>query len=361
MRVTGLACFLLTALLLFGLVRHVAGPIGAAGGGRGLRHDAVLARLGARVDDRVPRDRRCGRVHVGDDHLAGEAASAARRARARGRARRNAGQADDSRPLDSPGALVSTRADLGATHEVAPSRLDGCPRLRPARGRVPLDAPCGRDQGGESPTAFLTSSRLQEWNFGTLDQRLDPDAWLVVLKRLPSVVGLLGIFLVVAAVATWRSPQRRFWIGMWLAAIGPFLVFTNLYFQHDYYLAAVSPAFAALIGLGVGFTLAPLAKRPLALVSRLARPARSRLRLAGARARVLAANPRRRRRSAGASARTRARIPHPNRRPGRVLGTGVVSRGAVLRRPLGSHARIRERCVLIRSRSRAGLHLLARR
>ena len=117
------------------------------------------------------------------------------------------------------------------------------------------------------PTEFLTSSRLQEWNFGTLDQRLDPDAWLVVLKRLPSVVGLLGIFLVVAAVATWRSPQRRFWIGMWLTAIGPFLVFTNLYFQHDYYLAAVSPAFAALIGLGVGFTLAPLAKRPLALVS----------------------------------------------------------------------------------------------
>ena len=50
-------------------------------------------------------------------------------------------------------------------------------------------------------------------------------------------------------------------------AIGPFLVFTNLYFQHDYYLAAVSPAFAALIGLGVGFALAPIAKRPLALVS----------------------------------------------------------------------------------------------
>ncbi len=113
-----------------------------------------------------------------------------------------------------------------------------------------------------------TSSRLQEWNFGTLDQRLDPDTWDGGPQAAsPNVVGLLGIFLVVAAVATWRSPQRRFWLGMWLAAIGPLLVFTNLYFQHDYYLAAVSPAFAALIGLGVGFTLAPIAKRPLALVS----------------------------------------------------------------------------------------------
>ena len=48
------------------------------------------------------------------------------------------------------------------------------------------------------------------------------------------------------------SSQRLFWLGIGLAAVLPPLVFTNLYLVHDYYLAAVTPAVAALIGLGVG-------------------------------------------------------------------------------------------------------------
>jgi hypothetical protein len=85
--------------------------------------------------------------------------------------------------------------------------------------------------------------------------------WAVILKRLgPTVVGLYGLLLVVAVIATARARQRRFWLAVWLAAVGPFLVFTNLYFQHDYYLAAVTPAFAALAGLGTSY-LASLARR----------------------------------------------------------------------------------------------------
>lgn len=267
MRVTGLACFLLTALLLFGLVRHVAGPIGALA--------AVVAFV------MTPFSLVWGRSSM-IEYLATAGAIGFTWATIVWR--------EKSRPL--PGALALAAGLVGMLVKPTTALLWIVPALlyrpeQPSESRtrlprrawtaalvfVPLAAAllwtrhADAIKAASPPTQFLTSSRLQKWNFGTLEQRLDADAWLVVLKRLPSVVGLLGIFLLVAAVATWRSPHRRFWLAMWLTAIGPFLVFTNLYFQHDYYLAAVSPAFAALIGLGVGSALTPLAKRPFALVS----------------------------------------------------------------------------------------------
>jgi hypothetical protein len=267
MRVTGLACFLLTALLLFGLVRHVAGPISALA--------AVVAFV------MTPFSLVWARSSM-IEYLATAGAVGFTWATIVWR--------EQPRRLPAVLALLAGLVGMLVKPTTAllwilpallyrPEQTSARPTTLPRRAWtaalvfVPLAAAflwtrhADAIKAASPPTAFLTSARLQEWNFGTLDQRLDPDAWLVVLKRLPSVVGLLGIFLVVAAFATWRSPQRRFWIGMWLAAIGPFLVFTNLYFQHDYYLAAVSPAFAALIGLGVGFALTPLARRPLALVS----------------------------------------------------------------------------------------------
>ena len=107
-----------------------------------------------------------------------------------------------------------------------------------------------------SPTTeWLTSSALREWNFGTLAQRFDLGTWDVILSRVAlTILGAAGIvMLVAAALATISSTQRRFWLTMWLGAILPPLVFTNLYFQHDYYLAAISPALAALVGFGVGY------------------------------------------------------------------------------------------------------------
>jgi hypothetical protein len=106
---------------------------------------------------------------------------------------------------------------------------------------------------------------LREWNFGPLDQRFDPGAWEPILARIgltivtPTSVALLAC----AAVATFLGPQRRFWLAMWGAALGPMLVFTNLYVRHDYYLAAISPAVAALVGLVVGFVWSHLPRRRL--------------------------------------------------------------------------------------------------
>ena len=77
--------------------------------------------------------------------------------------------------------------------------------------------------------------------------------WEVILQvAVPNLVSLYGLLLVPAAIAVWRSPQWRFWLGIASAAVLPVLVFMNLYVAHDYYLVAVSPAVAALVGLGAG-------------------------------------------------------------------------------------------------------------
>ena len=91
-------------------------------------------------------------------------------------------------------------------------------------------------------TAFLTSSALREWNFGTLEQRLDPATWA------SSIGWLAGLGLLVF-LAPLRSGRSR--LSLWCVttlALGP-LVFTNLYAVHDYYWMAVAPAAAILIGL----------------------------------------------------------------------------------------------------------------
>ena len=64
LRLTCLVCFVLTALLLWGLVRHVAGPASGVGAVGRVHIHAVCARLEPHLDDRVPRDRRSGRVRV---------------------------------------------------------------------------------------------------------------------------------------------------------------------------------------------------------------------------------------------------------------------------------------------------------
>lgn len=92
-------------------------------------------------------------------------------------------------------------------------------------------------------TAWLTSGALRDWTFGTVSQHLDPKTWGTILFRWLPGLGLV-VFLAPFAVRGSR-------IGIWALTtliLGP-LVFTNLYFVHDYYWMAVAPAAAILIGL----------------------------------------------------------------------------------------------------------------
>jgi len=103
-------------------------------------------------------------------------------------------------------------------------------------------------------TEQLTEENLRRWNYGRWGDRLDTYDWEVILRIAgPTLVSLYGLLLVPAAIALWRSPQWRFWLGIVSAAVLPVLVFMNLYVAHDYYLVAVSPAVAAVVGLGAGW------------------------------------------------------------------------------------------------------------
>jgi hypothetical protein len=254
MRTTGLLCFLLTALLLYGLVRRVDGRVSAV---------AALVAFVA-----TPFALLWGRTSM-IEYLA--------TAGAVGFAWATIAWREERRPAVGGLALAAGLVGMLVKPTTAVFWILPALAYQPKGGRqgdrrrelmwlaalvlVPLGAAvlwthhADAIKAASPTTAWLTSDALREWNFGTLGQRFANDTWEVVLDRLRGlIVGYAGIpLLVVAAVALARSRQRRFWLGIVLAAVLPPLVFTNLYYQHDYYLAAVSPAIAALIGLGVGF------------------------------------------------------------------------------------------------------------
>lgn len=104
-------------------------------------------------------------------------------------------------------------------------------------------------------TAWLTSSALRSWNLGTIDQRLDLDNSELLLDRIANLlVGRHWLVVVLIGVAT-LSRKRVFWVSMLLVPMFGLGAFFNLYVQHDYYLAAISPAAAALVAgalVGIG-------------------------------------------------------------------------------------------------------------
>lgn len=100
--------------------------------------------------------------------------------------------------------------------------------------------------------ALLTSKGLAQWNFGTFEQRIDPQVWSQVadhaadmLFPLPEPMQqlkacLVAIWLGVFAFFLWRCDTvRRVQVAAALALfLLPFLVFTNLHRVHAYYQAA---------------------------------------------------------------------------------------------------------------------------
>ena len=111
-------------------------------------------------------------------------------------------------------------------------------------------------------TAWLTSSQLVEWNFGTVAQRMDSSNWFTIVARAITEFGgpLAALFFVGAIVLVRQREQRRFWLAVLATAVLPIAVFFNLYLIHDYYLVAVSPAIAMVQGMLVAYLLKPLAK-----------------------------------------------------------------------------------------------------
>jgi 4-amino-4-deoxy-L-arabinose transferase-like glycosyltransferase len=110
-------------------------------------------------------------------------------------------------------------------------------------------------KGAQQFTADQTSAALSTWNFGTMAQRMSPTTWEYIGGRLQELVlgGATVIWVPLGFIASLWLKRRLFTIA-WLAGafIGP-LVFVNLYFIHDYYLIALSPMAAAMVGIGLAW------------------------------------------------------------------------------------------------------------
>ncbi len=253
LRVTSLACFLATALLLYGLVRYVAG-----------RASGIAALAAFTFTPLALVWSRASMI----EYLA--------TAGAVGFAWGLIAWRQERRPLFGIFAVLAGLVGMlvkptTAVFWILPAlayRPEGRPRP-PRRLRfdpwtvvavvVPLAAGslwtrhADAIKAASPTTEWMTSWNLRYWNFGWLEQRFDPAVWQLLLERTgANVVGLYGILLLPAIVAAARSRQRLFWLGIASAALFPPLVFTNLYFHHDYYLVGISPAVAAFVGLGAG-------------------------------------------------------------------------------------------------------------
>jgi 4-amino-4-deoxy-L-arabinose transferase-like glycosyltransferase len=254
LRLTCLICFVLTALLLWGLVRYVAGPVSGIG--------AVVAFAF------TPLALVWSRTSM-IEYLATAGAVGFAFALVRWRDRRHPLLLATAIAAGLVGMLVKpttavfwilpalayhprARADSRQRRRVDPwlALAIVLPLVAGALWTRHADA----IKAASPQTEWLTGWSLRQWNFGTLGQRLDPHAWRLVFQQdVVNVLGRYALLLVPAAIAVWRSPQRLFWLAVASAAVLPPLVFTNLYVVHDYYAVALSPAAAAIVGLGAGW------------------------------------------------------------------------------------------------------------
>lgn len=111
--------------------------------------------------------------------------------------------------------------------------------------------------------AFLAPSASRDYylDLGVYSFRAFWWAWAGVGFRF--VYLFVGPFvpLIVSAVAAARRERTAFWVGVGAALVLPFLVFFGGYRRHDYYMVAISPLAALLFGLGAARLMAAVAER----------------------------------------------------------------------------------------------------
>lgn len=118
---------------------------------------------------------------------------------------------------------------------------------------------------------FLTSRELVKWNWGTWEQRLSGEFWSAVWSNISNfVLGEMPLAVLLLCAALTGAPLRR--VAAWCAVffLSGVLLFSNLFYHHDYYYCAN----ALLLLFGAGVLLAgvwdnprlPLAARGLTLL-----------------------------------------------------------------------------------------------
>lgn len=252
MRSLGLATFLLTGWLVFGLMRRLAGPV------------AALAALAAFLFS--PFGLLWGRTSL-IEYLATAASvgflwTGIRWLDANRRS-------DYALALGSGLIALLVKITTGAFY-LLPLLLfrprEGLARDRwlPLAVLVVVPALAGRAwiawtdalKAASPATVFQTSGEMVAFNFGSAEMRWDPEILAPILAAL--VVGLAGagllLWIPMAAARLRSHPQRRFFVALFVVVILlPPIVLTPLYSTQNYYPAAISPAVAMLVGLGAAW------------------------------------------------------------------------------------------------------------
>ena len=252
MRVTALACFLATALLLFGFVRRFADSL-AAFVALGVFLFSPFALLWSRASL--------------IEYLATAAAVGYLGAALEWRERRAAGLVVVALLVGSLAFMVKITTAVVyvvplLTYVAARDRrgLGGAVRARLSPGFValvvvPLAAGllwtrhADAIKAGSELTEWLTSDALRTWNFGTLDQRLEGWRWVELVRRMARDhlgIVLLPFFL----LGLLQSRRRSLWLGWAAGGVAGVAVFWNLHVVHDYYQAALTPIGAGVAGVG---------------------------------------------------------------------------------------------------------------
>lgn len=109
----------------------------------------------------------------------------------------------------------------------------------------------------QNPMAtFIISNNLNHWNFGTFQQRISLDTWQQIISftfptEIPNRIVLL--FLWIVGLILNRKYWKKILFPLLFAASGP-LIFTNLYYVHNYYHYANS----IFISISFGFVVISL-------------------------------------------------------------------------------------------------------
>jgi hypothetical protein len=101
----------------------------------------------------------------------------------------------------------------------------------------------------------ITSAALSDWNYGTVQQKLSPQVWDVILNRIYTLFGLpfQALLILVASCLAIILTRRRwceFLILLTLFIVPP-IFFTNLHFVHDYYMYANGIFLLGAVGCAV--------------------------------------------------------------------------------------------------------------
>lgn len=118
-------------------------------------------------------------------------------------------------------------------------------------------------------TMGLTSKSLQSWNFAYPGQRLDFPNYVTIFSRIDQAIFGLTIIFILGFVASFKFDLKyrlHLFFAFVAVVISP-LIFLNLYYRHDYYLAALYPLLIFMISIACWALGASLSGRTSGKVS----------------------------------------------------------------------------------------------